>query len=205
MQEELQQFRIQDVWQLVELPEGEFPIGTRWVFRSKKDDRGIIIKNKARLVGQGYTQEECIDYDEVFAPVARLEAIRIFLAYAASLKFTVYQMDVKSAFLYENMREEVYVNQPPGFEDPMHPQRVYKLDKALYGLHQAPRSWYETLSTHLLSHDFKRGQIDKTLFLKHTGNDLLVVQIYVDDIIFGSTNITLSKEFEDLMKNRSFK
>ena len=121
MQEELQQFRIQDVWQLVELPEGEFPIGTRWVFRNKKDDRGIIIKNKARLVSQGYTQKEGIDYDEVFAPVARLEAIRIFLAYATSLKFTVYQMDVKSAFLYGKLDEEVYVNQPPGFEDPMHP------------------------------------------------------------------------------------
>ncbi|GJZ68135.1 putative ribonuclease H-like domain-containing protein, partial [Tanacetum coccineum] len=138
------------VWTLVDLPNGKRAIGTKWVYRNKKDERGIVIKNKARLVAQGYTQEEGIDYDEVFAPVARIEAIRLFLAYASFKDFVVYQMDVKSAFLYGKIKEEVYVCQPPGFEDPDFPNRVYKVEKALYGLHQAPRAWYETLSTYLL-------------------------------------------------------
>nr|GEW70163.1 putative ribonuclease H-like domain-containing protein [Tanacetum cinerariifolium] len=114
----------------------------------------------------GYTQEEGIDYDEVFAPVARIKAIRLFLAYASFKDFVVYQMDVKSAFLYGNIEEEVYVYQPPGFEDPEFSDRVYKVEKALYGLHQAPRAWYEALSTYLLDNGFQRGQIDKTLFVK---------------------------------------
>ncbi|GJU17835.1 putative ribonuclease H-like domain-containing protein [Tanacetum coccineum] len=154
------------VWTLVDLPNGKRPIGTKWVFRNKKDERGIVIKNKARLVAQGYTQEEGIDYDEVFAPVARIEAIRLFLAYASFKDFVVYQMDVKSAFLYGKIEEEVYVCQPPGFEDPDFPDRVYKVEKALYGLHQAPRAWYETLSTYLLDNGFQRGKIDKTLFIR---------------------------------------
>nr|GFA11748.1 putative ribonuclease H-like domain-containing protein [Tanacetum cinerariifolium]GFA18693.1 putative ribonuclease H-like domain-containing protein [Tanacetum cinerariifolium] len=111
------------------------------VYRNKKDERGIVVRNKARLVAQGHTQEEGIDYEEVFAPVARIEAIRLFLAYASFMGFMVYQMDVKSAFLYETIEEEVYVCQPPGFEDPDHPDKVYKVVKALYGLHQAPRAW----------------------------------------------------------------
>ncbi|GKD23850.1 putative ribonuclease H-like domain-containing protein, partial [Tanacetum coccineum] len=126
---------------LVDLPYGKRAIGTKWVYRNKKDERGIVIRNKARLVAQGYTQEEGIDYDEVFALVARIEAIRLFLAYASFKDFVVYQMDVKSAFLYGKIEEEVYVCQPPGFEDPEFPDRVYKVEKALYGLHQAPRAW----------------------------------------------------------------
>ncbi|GJT94380.1 putative ribonuclease H-like domain-containing protein [Tanacetum coccineum] len=155
MQEELLQFKLQEVWTLVDLPNGKRAIGTKWVFRNKKDERGIMIKNKARLVAQGYTQEEGIDYDEVFAP-----------------------MDVKSAFLYGKIEEEVYVCQPPGFEDPDFLDRVYKAEKALYGLHQAPRAW------------------DK--------GDILLVQVYVDDIIFGSTKKSLCTEFEKMML-RSFK
>ncbi|GJX70699.1 putative ribonuclease H-like domain-containing protein [Tanacetum coccineum] len=115
-------------------------IGTKWVYRNKKDDRGIVVRNKARLVAQGYTQEEGIDYDEVFAPIARIKAIRLFLAYASFMNFIVYQMDVKSAFLYSTIEEEVYVCQPPGFEDLEFPNKVYKVEKALYGLHQAPRA-----------------------------------------------------------------
>ncbi|GJS86852.1 putative ribonuclease H-like domain-containing protein [Tanacetum coccineum] len=136
------------------------------VYKNKKDERGIMIKNKARLVTQGYTQEEGIDYDKFFSPVARIEAIRLFLAYASFIDFMVYQMDVKSAFLYENIKEEVYVCQPPGFEDPDFPNRVYKVEKALYGLYQAPKAWYETLSTYLLDNGFQRGKINKTLFIK---------------------------------------
>ncbi|GJT19278.1 putative ribonuclease H-like domain-containing protein, partial [Tanacetum coccineum] len=140
MQDELLQFKLQKVWTLVDLPYGKRAIGTKWVYRNKKDERGIVIRNKARLVAQGYTQEEGIDYDEVFAPVARIEAIRLFLAYASFKDFVVYQMDVKSAFLYGKIEEEVYVCQPLGFEDPEFPDRVYKVEKALYGLHQAPRA-----------------------------------------------------------------
>ncbi|GJV67123.1 putative ribonuclease H-like domain-containing protein [Tanacetum coccineum] len=144
---------------------------------NKKDERGIVIKNKARLVAQGYTQEEGIYYDEVFAPVSRIKAIRLFLAYASFKDFVVYQMDVKSAFLYGKIEEEVYVCQPPGFEDPDFPNRVYKVEKALYGLHQAPRAWYETLSTYLLENGFQKGQIDKTLFIKRDQGDILIVHV----------------------------
>nr|GEU84407.1 putative ribonuclease H-like domain-containing protein [Tanacetum cinerariifolium] len=152
---------------------------------NKKDERGIVIRNKARLVAQGHTQEEGIDYDIVFALVARIEAIRLFLAYASFKDFVVYQMDVKSAFLYEKIKEEVYVCQPPGFEDPNFPDKVYKVKKALYGLHQAPKAWYETFSTYLLHNGFHRGKIDKTLFIRRHKDDILLIQVYVDDITFG--------------------
>ncbi|GKB85072.1 putative ribonuclease H-like domain-containing protein, partial [Tanacetum coccineum] len=201
MQEELLQFKIQKVWTLVDLPSGKKAIGTKWVYRNKKDERGIVVRNKARLVAQGYKQEEGIDYDEVFAPVARVEAIRLFLAFASFMNFPVYQMDVKSAFLYGTIEEEVYVCQPPGFVDPEFPEKVYKVEKALYGLHQAPRAWYETLSTYLLDNGFHRGQIDKTLFIKRLKGDILLVQVYVDDIIFGSTKKSLCDEFEQIMHN----
>ncbi|GKD29811.1 putative ribonuclease H-like domain-containing protein, partial [Tanacetum coccineum] len=202
MQDELLQFKLQKVWTLVDLPNGKRAIGTKWVYRNKKDERGIVINNKARLVAQGYTQEEGIDYDEVFAPVAIIEAIRLFLAYASFKDFVVYQMDVKSAFLYGKIKEEVYVCQPPGYEDPDFPDRVYKVEKALYGLHQAPRAWYETLSTYLLENRFQRGQIDKTLFIKRDQGDILIVQVYVDDIIFGSTKKKLCTEFENMMHKK---
>ncbi|GJY19663.1 putative ribonuclease H-like domain-containing protein [Tanacetum coccineum] len=128
MQEELLQFKLLNVWTLVDLPHGKKAIGTKWVFRNKRDQRGIVVRNKARLVAQGYRQEEGVNYDEVFAPVARIEAIRLFLAFASFMGFTVYQMDVKSAFLYGTIKEEVYVNQPPGFVDPEFPNRVYKVE-----------------------------------------------------------------------------
>ncbi|GKC18923.1 putative ribonuclease H-like domain-containing protein [Tanacetum coccineum] len=168
-----------------------------------QDDRGIVVRNKARLVAQGYTQEEGIDYDEVFAPVARIEAIRLFLAYASFMNFIVYQMDVKSAFLYGTIKEEVYVCQPLGFEDLEFPNKVYKVEKALYGLHQAPRAWYETLSTYLLENGFIRGTIDKTLFIKKDKGDILLVQVYVDDIIFGSTK-SQDKYVADILKKFDF-
>ncbi|GJZ49590.1 putative ribonuclease H-like domain-containing protein [Tanacetum coccineum] len=202
MQEELLQFKIQKVWILIDLPYGKKAIGTKWVYRNKKDERGVVVRNKARLVAQGHKQEEGIDYDEVFAPVARTEAIRIFLAFASFIGFIVYQMDVKSAFLYGKIDEEVYVSQPPGFIDPKYPKKVYKVVKALYGLHQAPRAWYATLSTFLLKNGYRRGTIDKTLFIKKDKNDIMLVQVYVDDIIFGSTKKSWCDEFEALMKSR---
>ncbi|GJY75251.1 putative ribonuclease H-like domain-containing protein, partial [Tanacetum coccineum] len=168
---------------------------------NKKDERGIVIKNKARLVAQGYTQEEGIDYDKVFAPVARIEAIRLFLAYASFKDFMVYQMDVKSAFLYGKIEEEVYVCQPPGFKDPDFSDRVYKVEKALYRLYQAPKAWYETLLSYLLDNGFQRGKIDKTLFIKRDKSDILLVQVYVDDIIFRSTRKMCTK-FEKMMHKK---
>ncbi|GJV90164.1 putative ribonuclease H-like domain-containing protein [Tanacetum coccineum] len=177
MQEELLQFKLQQVWVLVDLPNGAKVIGTKWVYRNKKDERGVVVRNKARLVAQGHRQEEGIDYDEVFAPVARIEAIRLFLAFASFMGFIVYQMDVKSAFLYGTIDEEVYVSQPPGFVDPDHPTKVYKVVKALYGLHQAPRAWYATLSTFLVKHGYRRGTIDKTLFIRRNKKDIMLVQV----------------------------
>nr|GEY14313.1 putative ribonuclease H-like domain-containing protein [Tanacetum cinerariifolium] len=187
MQEELLQFKLLNVWTLVDLPPRKRAIGTKWVYRNKRDQRGIIVRNKARLVAEGHRQEEGIDYDEVFAPVARIEAIRLFLANASFMDFTVYQTDVKSAFLYGTIKEEVYVSQPSGFVDPEFPNKVYKVEKALYGLHQAPRAWYETVSTYLLDNGFRRWTIDKTLFIMKIKDDILLVQVYVDGIIFGST------------------
>ncbi|GJU12847.1 putative ribonuclease H-like domain-containing protein [Tanacetum coccineum] len=191
-----------EVWTLVDLPNGKRAIGTKWVFRNKKDERGIVVRNKARLVAQGYTQEEGIDYDEVFAPVARIEAIKLFLAYASYMRFIVYQMDEKSAYLYGTIEEEVYVCQPPGFKDPHFLDKAYKVEKALYGLNQTPRAWYETLSTYLLENGFRRGTINKTLFIKKDKSDILLVQVYVDDIIFGSIKKTLCLEFEQMMHKR---
>ncbi|GJS64846.1 putative ribonuclease H-like domain-containing protein [Tanacetum coccineum] len=173
MQDELLQFKLHQVWTLVDLPYGKRAIGTKWIYRNKKDKRGIMFRNKARLVAQGYTQEEGIDYDDVFAPVARIKAIRLFLAYYSFKYFIVYQMDVKSAFLNGKIEEEVYVCQPLGFEDPVFPNKVYKVEKALYGLHQASRAC-----------------------------DILLVQVYVDDIIFGSTKKELCTEFEKLMHKK---
>nr|GEW02165.1 ribonuclease H-like domain-containing protein [Tanacetum cinerariifolium] len=137
------------------LPKGKRAIGSKWVFRNKKDEREIVVRNKARLVAQGHTHEECIDYEEVFAPVARIKAIR-------------------------TIEEEVYVCQPPGFEDPDYPDKVYKVVKALYGLHQAPRAWYETLANYLLENGFQKGNIDQTLFIKKQKGDILLVQVMLD-------------------------
>ncbi|KAJ9541984.1 hypothetical protein OSB04_028490 [Centaurea solstitialis] len=142
MQDELLQFERNKVWTLTSLPAGKSAIGTKWVFRNKKDENGVVVRNKARLVAQGYCQEEGIDYEETFAPIARLEAIRVFLAYAAHRGFKVYQMDVKSAFLNGKLKEEVYVKQPPGFHSEKYPNHVYFLDKALYGLKQSPRACF---------------------------------------------------------------
>ena len=200
MQEELNQFERNKVWNLVPKPVGHSIIGTKWVFRNKLDENGVIIRNKARLVAKGYNQEEGIDFDETFAPVARLEAIRMLLAYACMKDFKLYQMDVKSAFLNGLITEEVYVEQPPGFENHLFPNHVFKLEKALYGLKQAPRAWYERLSKFLIENGFTRGKVDTTLFIKHKNQNSLLVQIYVDDIIFGATNESLCREFAEIMQ-----
>nr|GEV05319.1 hypothetical protein [Tanacetum cinerariifolium] len=170
IQEELLQFKIQNVWISVDFPKGVRPIGTKWVLKNKKDER--------------------------------IEAIRLSLAYASFIGFIVYQMDVKSAFLYGTIDEEVYMMQPPGFQDLEFPDRVYKVEKAVYGLHQAPRAWYGTLSKYLLDNGFQRGIIDQTLFIRKHKGEFLLVQVYVDDIIFGSSNPQLCREFETLMHEK---
>ncbi|KAJ9566813.1 hypothetical protein OSB04_002779 [Centaurea solstitialis] len=202
MQEELNQFERLGVWRLVPRPTNKTIIDLKWIFKNKKDEDGIVTRNKARLVAKGFKQQAGIYYDETFAPVARIEAIRIFLAYAAHKNFTVYQMDVKTAFLNDELKEEVYVSQPEGFVDRTKPNHIYILDKALYGLKQAPRAWYDHLSNALLDNGFYKGKIDPTLFIKTEGDDILLVQIYVDDIIFGSTNSDMCTWFSDLMTTR---
>ncbi|GJT84538.1 retrovirus-related pol polyprotein from transposon TNT 1-94 [Tanacetum coccineum] len=201
MQEELNQFVANDVWELVPLPMSQSVIGTKWVFRNKLDENGIVSRNKARLVAQGYNQQEGIDYDETYAPVARLESIRILLAIACANNFKLYQMDVKSAFLNDFINEEVYVAQPPGFIDFQKPNYVYKLKKDLYGLKQAPKAWYDRLKAFLIKREYSMGMVDNTLFTKKSKSRLIVVQIYVDDIIFGSTSQNLCDDFATIMHN----
>nr|GFA38115.1 ribonuclease H-like domain-containing protein [Tanacetum cinerariifolium] len=147
-------------------------INLKWLWKNKRDEENTVIQNKSRLVAKGYAQKEGVDFEESFAPVARLEA-----------------MDVKIAFLYGPLKEKVYINQPDGFIDPHHPNKVYRLKKALYGLKQAPRAWYDELSNFLVSKGFSQGSIDPTLFISKHGEDILLVKIYVDDIIFGRPNI----------------
>ncbi|KAK1627926.1 hypothetical protein QYE76_002241 [Lolium multiflorum] len=203
MHEELNNFKRNKVWTLVEKPkECRNVIGTKWIFKNKQDEFGNVVRNKARLVAQGFSQVEGINFGETYAPVARLESIRILLAYASHHNFKLQQMDVKSAFLNGPLHEEVYVKQPPGFEDLNFPNHVYKLDKALYGLKQAPRAWYEHLKELLIDRGFDVGLIDPTLFTKRVNGELFVCQLYVDDIIFGSTNKAFNDEFSKLMTDR---
>ncbi|GJU23751.1 retrovirus-related pol polyprotein from transposon TNT 1-94 [Tanacetum coccineum] len=202
MQEELIQFKRLDVWVLVPAPNNIKPLTLKWLFKNKRDEKNTAVRNKTLLVVRGYRQEEGIDFKESFAPVARMEAIRIFLAYAAHKSFTVFQMDMKTAFLHGPLKEDVYVCQPKGFIDADHPSHVYKLKKELYGLKQAPRAWYDELSKFLLPNHFFKGIIDPTLFIRHFDDDILVVKVYVDDIIFVATNPRYSKLYFDLMKSR---
>ncbi|GJQ91131.1 retrovirus-related pol polyprotein from transposon TNT 1-94 [Tanacetum coccineum] len=188
-----------DEIELVPQPRNMTIIGTKWVFRNKLDENGIVSRNKARLVAQGYNQQEGINYDETYAPVARLESIRILLAYACALDFKLFQMDVKSAFLNSFINEEVYVAQPPGFIDFEKPDHVYKLKKALYGLKQAPKAWYDRLKAFLIKHVYKMGMVDNNIFTKKKSSNLIIVQIYVKNIIFGSTCQDMCDEFAKIM------
>ncbi|CAJ2645128.1 unnamed protein product [Trifolium pratense] len=183
------------------IPDGINVIGTKWVYKNKTDENGDITRNKARLVAQGCTQIEGVDFDETFAPVARLESIRLLLAVACILKFKLYQMDVKSAFLNGYLNEEVYVEQPKGFVDPSFPNHVYKLRKALYGLKQAPRAWYERLTEFLVNHGYKKGGNDKTLFIREEKGKLMIAQIYVDDIVFGGMSRQMVEHFVHQMQS----
>nr|GEV48334.1 retrovirus-related Pol polyprotein from transposon TNT 1-94 [Tanacetum cinerariifolium] len=193
---------LEQVGELVDKPFGKLIIKLKWLCKNKKDKDQTMIRNKARLVAKGYAQEEGIDFEESYALVARLEVVQIFIAYEAHKSFLIFQIDVKTAFLNGPLKEEVYVAQPDGFVDPDHPEKVYRLRKALYGLKQAPRAWYDKLSKFLTLKGFTKGKIDRTLFTIRYGEDILLVQIYVDDITFGSTNPKYSKRFEKLMHSR---
>ncbi|GJV29762.1 retrovirus-related pol polyprotein from transposon TNT 1-94 [Tanacetum coccineum] len=181
MQEELNEFEFLKVWELVPRPDKVMVITLKWIYKVKLDELGGILKNKARLVARGYRQEEGIDFEESFASVTRLEAIRNFLAFAAHINMVVYQMDVKTVFLNDNLNH------------------VYKLKKALYGLKQAPRAWYDMLSSFLISQDFSKGLVDPTLFICKEGKELLMVQVYVDDIIFATSTPKLCDLFAKIM------
>jgi hypothetical protein len=169
------------------------------VWKNKEGEKGEVVRKKSRLVAQGFSQKEGFDYEETFAPVARLEVIRILLAFSVAKGFKLHQMDVKSVFLNCVLEEEVYVRQPPGFESKKYPQRVYKLRKALYGLKQAPRAWYGRLRAFLFERGFEMGKVDHTLFLLRQGRDILIVQVYVDDIVFGGSSNSLVARFAEDM------
>jgi hypothetical protein len=185
MQEEINNFKRNEVWSLVPRPKQNV-VGTKWVFHNKQDEHGVVTRNKARLVAKGYAQVAGLDFEETFAHHS----------------FRLFQMDVKSAFLNGPIKEKVYVEQPPGFEDDRYPDHVCKFSKALYGLKQAPRAWYECLRDFLIANSFKVGKADPTLFTKTCDSDLFVCQIYVDDIIFGSTNQKSCEEFSRVMTQK---
>ncbi|GJT42135.1 retrovirus-related pol polyprotein from transposon TNT 1-94 [Tanacetum coccineum] len=187
------------VWELVPHPKSTTIIGTPWVYKNKLDENGVVSRNKARLVAQGYKQQEGIDYGKTYAPVARLEYIKILLAYAYALDFKLFQMNVKSTFLNGFINEEVYVTQPSGFIDFKKPNHVYKLKKALYGLKQAPKTWYDRLKVFLIKHEYNMGMVDNTLFTKKKSSNLIIVQIYINDIIFGSTCQEMCNDFAKIM------
>ncbi|GJY83142.1 retrovirus-related pol polyprotein from transposon TNT 1-94 [Tanacetum coccineum] len=202
MQEEIHECERLEVWELVSCPDKVFLIKLKWIYKVKTEESGGVLKNKARLVAQGFRKEDGIDFEESFALVARIDTICIFIVNAAHKNMTIYQMDVKTAFLNSELKEEVYVSQPEGFVDQDNPSHMYKLKQALYGLKQAPRAWYDMLSSFLISQQFSKGAVDPTLFTRHARNDILLVQIYVVNIIFASTNTAMCNEFANQMTTK---
>jgi hypothetical protein len=201
MDEELDQIEKNDTWELVPRPKNKNMIGTKWVFRNKLNEDGQVTKNKARLVCKGYTQIEGIDFEETFSPVSRMEAIRLILAYACSKRIKVYQMDVKSTFLNGELEEEVYIEQPEGFLLSEKEDYVCRLKKALYGLKQAPRAWYSRLDKYLQQQGFRKGNADNNLYIKVDRDNILIIEVYVDDIIFRSDDDRMSQKFSRDMQN----
>lgn len=185
MEEELDLIEKNNTWTLVPWPKNKNVIGTKWVFRNKLNEDGQVIRNKPRLVCKGYSQKEGIDYGETFASVARIEAIRLFLAYVAYKKYKVYQKDVKCAFLNGDLNEGVYIEKTDGFSLSYDTDMVYRLRKDLYGLKQEPRAWYARLDKYLLKLGFTKGSAENNLYYKITDDDILIVEVFVDDIIFG--------------------
>jgi hypothetical protein len=201
MDEELDQIEKNDTWELVPRPKNKNVISTKWVFMNKLNEDGQVTRNKARLVCKGYAWIEGIDFEETFSPVARMEAICFVLAYACSKNVKVYQMDVKSSFLNGELEEEVYIEQPEGFQLSKNTNYVCKLKKALYGIKQAPRAWYSRLDKYLQQVGFRKGSVDNNLYIKVIQGNILLIEVYVDDIIFGSDDDRLSQKFAKDMQN----
>eukprot|EP00253_Pinus_taeda_P036015 PITA_36015 len=200
MNEELKQIEKNNTWELVPRPHDKNIIGTKWIFKNKLNKNGEVIRNKARLICKGYAQQEFIDFEETFAPIARLEAIRMFLALSSFQKFKVYQMDVKSSFLNGDLEEEVYIEKPKGFILGNNAKLVCKLRKVIYGLKQAPRAWYYHLDKCLHQQGFSKGSVDNNLYTKIDTDKLLIIVVYVDDIIFGGNEESMSQNFALVMQ-----
>lgn len=195
MNEELDEIEKNNTWELIPRPKHKNIIGTKWVFKKKLDEEGRVVRNKARLVCKWYTQVEVIDFDENFSHVARLDAIRMFLAFACYKKIRVYEMDVKSTFLNGDLEEEVYIEHPKGFLLGDDENLVSRLEKDLYGFKWAPRAWYAKLDKYLQQEDFKKGSMDNNLYINFEGNHFLIIDVYVDDIIFGSDLEEMGQNF----------
>ena len=200
MNEELDQIEKNQTQDLVPRPKDKNGIGTKWVSKNKMNEDGQVVRNKARLVCKGYSQVEGVDYEETFAPVVKMEAIRMFLAFASHKKLKVYQMDVKPTFLNGYLEEEVYIKKPDGFQLINKEDYICKLKKALYGLKQAPRSWYERLDSYIQLQNFKRGSVDCNLYCRIVGESMIIVEVYVDDIILESDDEKMRKEFSKKMQ-----
>lgn len=203
MQVEIDTIERNNTWILADLPPGHRPIGLKWVYKVKKDPEGNVVKHKARLVAKGYIQRKGIDYDEVFAPVARLDTVRMLLALSTKENWDVHHLDVKSAFLNGELYEEVYVTQPEGFVKEGHEQKVYKLLKALYGLRQAPRAWNACLDKSLKELGFSRCQHEQAVYTKFEDGDVTIVGVYVDDLLVTGSNRSKVEEFK-LRMNQQF-
>ena len=199
MQLELESVEKNRTWELVDPPAGHRPIILKWVFKLKKDEKGAVIKNKARLVARGFVQQEGIDYEDAFAPVARMESVRVLLALAAQEGWRVHHMDVKSAFLNGNIKEEVYVQQLPGFAVLGEEGKVYRLRKALYGLRQAPRAWNAKLDATLKEMGFQQSAHEAAMYRRGSGRSVLLVGVYVDDLIIAGADAEV-EEFKAAMK-----
>jgi hypothetical protein len=196
MMEEMESIEDNKTWALADLPPGRNAVGLKWVFKVKRDEHGAVSKHKARLVVKGYRQRQGIDYDEVFAPVVRLDSVRLLIALAAHEGWEVHHLDVKSAFLNGDLEEEVYVQQPAGFIVLGKEHKVLKLRKALYGLHQAPRAWNAKLDSTLLSLGFRRSPSEHAIYIRRKGNMQLVVGVYVDDLVITGASCEDIKKFK---------
>ena len=200
MEAEMNSIEENNTWELVELPEGSKVIGVKWIFKTKLNEKGEVDKHKARLVAKGFHQTQGVDFYEVFAPVARWDTIRLLLSIAAQRGWCVHQLDVKSAFLHGELKEDVYVEQPKGFEVKNEERKVYKLNKALYGLRQAPRAWYSKIEGYFEKEGFKKCYCEHTLFVKAEGDNVLIVSVYVDDVIYTSSSMIMREAFKASMK-----
>jgi hypothetical protein len=203
MQEEIDSIEKNKTWELVEKPNNKDAIGVKWVYKVKHNPDGSVQKNKARLVAKGYAQQPGIDYEETFSPVARHDTIRALISLAAQKMWKLYQLDVKSAFLNGELKEEVYVEQPQGFEIEGQEEKVYRLKKALYGLKQAPRAWYSNIDNYFMKKGFEKSKNEPTLYVKRQGMvDILIVALYVDDLIFTGNNLKMIEDFRKEMMMR---